>query len=200
MRCHKILITILILSNTTLLAQSKPKPLFKKLVAISYEIHGSGKTKKIIVTDYTEINGDRVHVKTVTYRGIIDTSYVLPDTMIVRLNEVFNGKDELKSHIKVKRIKGFGGDESFISYTDDKNNLHNFIAVDIYMDNKLSIAYDMLNRLPFGGKVIYKGKSVKNTQMEAAILKYHNECTYLPPPDPGPPTEKELSGPPTEKN
>ncbi|MES2275382.1 MAG: hypothetical protein V4592_05130 [Bacteroidota bacterium] len=182
MNLYRPIIAFLLLFSTTTLSAQNQSLLFKKLTLITYEVSGSGKNKKISITDQLEINNGTVHHITKIYKGIADTIYLLPDSMIARLNSVFNGKRQLKSYLKIKKLPPghFGGQPYFLSYTDQKNIIQNFIVVDIYMNQEFYSAFNLLSYLPFAGNAKYKTNSIKNALMESKVLKYHNACTYLP--------------------
>jgi len=182
------LIIVLILSSTffngILKAQNRVKPQFKNFTYATYEINGSGEDKKVNIIDLIEINGYNVHRMTKYYKGISDTTYLLPDSLIEGLNSVLNGKRKLKSFMKVNRLPTghhYGGNLSFMCYTDLNNFKDNFIVVEPFMDENFLKVLNLISELPASySNVKYTGDGVRNTETEKTILKYHNSCKYLP--------------------
>jgi hypothetical protein len=199
MRHLKLTIFFIAFINISLFAQSNLK--FKKLVLVEYDVKGQGKTQSIIVTGYREISGRKVHVVEKLYDGISDTTYQFPDSMAMRLNSIFSGAKTIRSLMKTdQKLHGhYDVKPLFISCTHQDNTVENIIVETPYLDEDDYKKFDLLFWLKFGDKVKEKGDSIKGTQLEATILKYHKACNYLIEVE-EPPTEKSLSGPPSEKN
>jgi hypothetical protein len=85
------------------------KPKFKKILctAYSYDSYGNG----VIIDRWLEFNGDgTLHYISIevgkNHFGTADTTYSIPDTLMVELNKVFNGKKALKSHMITDTLPG----------------------------------------------------------------------------------------------
>ncbi|EHQ26664.1 hypothetical protein [Mucilaginibacter paludis] len=196
---HLIIIVLVISFLQNCLYAQKPQLQFNKLISVSYDLDSSG--KKINITSYREINNGKVKVIEKLYKGISDTTYLLPDSMIERLNLIFNDKQKLRSYLKTnKELKGhYAGSPYFISCTHRDNTIDNAIIESPYLEKDTYKIFTLLNRLPFASNVSYKAIYIKGTSLDNVILKYHKSCTYLINKE-LPPSEKSSSGPPGEKN
>ena len=199
MRHLNLTIALLTFFNIGLFAQSNLK--FKKLVMVEYDIKGQGKTQSIVVKGYRAISGGKVHVIEKLYKGISDTTYQFPDSMAAKLNSVFSGEKTIRSFLKTdKKLRGhYAGKPFFLSCTHLDNTVENVIIEMPYLDEDAYKKFDLLFWLKFGYNAKEKGDSIKGTQLEATILKYHKACNYLIKVE-EPPSEKSLGGPPSESN
>jgi len=116
------------------------KPKFKKLLYVPYYLSLSGKDTVHFIQDRLEVNEQGMGHYTITYythpHHTYDTTYQLADTLVAKLNKIFNEKSDLESYRKSdKQDNGFAykGQLIFISFTDLKGKTHNYIDVRPYM-------------------------------------------------------------------
>ncbi|MBS1502850.1 MAG: hypothetical protein JST32_12360 [Bacteroidetes bacterium] len=122
---------------------------------------------------------------------IKDTTYQVPDTLMVRLNKMFNGNASLERRRRTDRIPGqYSGPPMFISYQAANGAIDNFGFIDNYIDSELHDAVWSMSKPWPNTKQI--GKTYHNKQLEELILKYHLACKYLPQKTDEPPRVRSL--------
>jgi len=121
-----------------------------------------------------------------------DTTYRVPDSLIAIMNKVFADGKELNHQTDWKPLANgthFAGPLTFISYVDALDRTHNFImAVDSDVDKNVHCVLNKLLRLKFA-RIYHEGQVYRNSNLEAIILKCHNNCKSL----------WEIEGPPSVK-
>ncbi|MBS1522054.1 MAG: hypothetical protein JST50_13715 [Bacteroidetes bacterium] len=168
------------------------KPEFKKFLMVSYTPYDKGSEKLVRIENIREIDSagilhaiNNLYEKdrdTLSIKGrMLDTSYRVPDKVILSLNKVF-AIGSFPSHpIKYKPLPkgiGFSGPFTFFSYIDGANKVHNFIyATRFDFDDNINNALGNMWYLTFGG-AIQPNKVYSNTVLEAIIQKCHPMFAY----------------------
>jgi hypothetical protein len=178
----KIFLVIAVAFITYTSGAQQVKPKFKELKLITYTIEGLGAGQYVVITHILEIdkNGLAHKLDNFYLDGYIkDTTYQIPDTLIVRLNKIFNGDLPLERHRITDRMPGeYEGPPEFISYQAVNKITDNFGFIDSYIDKELNdVVWDMSKPWPQKRQI---GKTYHNKELEAVILKYHLACKYLP--------------------
>jgi len=122
-----------------------------------------------------------------------DTTYRVPDSLIIAFNQTLNGKKKLKQHLTTNKLspgEHYAGPFEFITYTDDNGKTDSMVIVMGFLDDELQSIVDKIWHLPFG-RIVKQGKVYRNKILEAQVLKSHKECKYAPVIE-APPTVKEL--------
>jgi hypothetical protein len=174
-----VLAAFLCVFSTSIQAQSA-KPKFKHFTYVDYYLDNSGKNQAFNIIKYLEINeAGLVHLKLKNNLGILDTMYRLPDTSIIRMNNIFDGNKQLKSlMIRDRYPEGthYAGSLHFLKYTDYKNISHNFTMVPPFMDQNFN---DLLEDITFRPTdKAYKAESLQNKITENEIAKCLNASKY----------------------
>ncbi|HEY9002527.1 MAG TPA: hypothetical protein VIM89_14315 [Mucilaginibacter sp.] len=156
------------------------KQKFKHFTYVDYYLDNSDKNQKFNIIQYIDINETGfVHLKLKNNVGILDTVYRLPDTLMIRMNNVFDGNKQLKSlMIKDKYPEGtyYGGSLHFLKYTDYRNISRNFTMVPPFMDQDFN---DLLEDIIFRpSDKAYKTESLQNKIIESEIAKSLNASKY----------------------
>jgi hypothetical protein len=161
------------------------KPKFKKLVLVSYRSSGKKGAQSIIAEGYREIDENGVlHYKKKIYRNdVADTSYRVSDDLINDLNEIFDGKRKLKSHMITDKLPegmvGYAGPLEYITYTDYNDKSDNLIIYMPFMDERFTALMNKIYRLEFPKKPRSDNNIISET-FQNQITKDHNACKYVP--------------------
>jgi hypothetical protein len=168
--------------STTIQAQNV-KPKFKKLIYVPYNVDLSGKDTIHYIGEYLEINENGQAHYTVIYGGNVaearDTTYQLPDTLITKLNKIFNGNSKLDSYrIADRQSNGFiyKGRLIFISLTDLKENTHSYIDVKPYMNQEFNAALNAT--IHRASNITYKNIILDTKVLFSQIMKTQESCKY----------------------
>jgi len=207
MNLIKLSAVAVILSAFSISAQAQNvKPKFKKFLYVTYGFSESYSGSKIIIAieDFVEFNADgTLHYVSNRSRhnvfGLTDTTYKIPDSLMIAFNKVFNGKKKLKSYVVADTLKT--RDESdwrvyFVDYTANNNTSDNFLVIKQFLDKDIAALLDKILDLPHSN-VIQKHKFYHNSSIEAQIIEYQKACKCIP--GSSPPTIKqlEIASPPT---
>jgi hypothetical protein len=181
-RISTLIVSLLAFSVTFSTTAQQVKPKFKELKLIEYTIEGLGKGQYVVITNILEIdkNGHAHDLANFYLDGYIkDTTYQVADTLMVKLNKIFNGDMQLEKHRKIDRLPGkYEGPPMFITYQAANNTIDSFGFIDNYIDQGLHNTVWSMSK-PWPNKK-QTGKTYHNRQLEALILKYHLACKYLP--------------------
>jgi hypothetical protein len=188
-------IAVCITALSTATQAQQVKPIFKKLVYAVYRPTLSNNKKTVRIQDYLEIDSNGMfrniyiiykddYGNHLSYEGRMwDTIYRMPDSIIIKLNKVFNGSKKLADHMVTYKLKEgalWAGPFHFLTYTDDNNKMDNLVVVTpSFLDDELA---DLLNKfwhLP-GARVKRNGNIYRNKPFEAEVSKYHYACKYAP--------------------
>lgn len=179
-KCFFAVVFSIIISSSVSAQQVKPK--FKELKLIEYTIEGLGKAQYVVITNIVKIdkNGRLHNLANYYLDGYIkDTTYQVADTLLVKLNKIFNGETQLEKYRKTDQLPGkYEGPPMFITYQAANKTIDNFGFIDSHINRDLHNAVWSMNRPWPHEKQI--GKTYHNKQLEALILKYHLACKYLP--------------------
>ncbi len=171
------------------------KPEFKKFVYVTYQASDIGNKKVIRPEAIMEMNDEgTMHRFSNTYfdnsanlsfTGILvaDTTYQVSDSLMSKLNKVFEDKTNLiqptefrKSHKK----QDYHGPYIFISFTDNNGGIHNLIIADFF-DINIEFRKILIKFLYERAKTNRGNEPIiRDKQLEAMILKYHSNCKNLP--------------------
>ncbi|MBS1530679.1 MAG: hypothetical protein JSU01_10250 [Bacteroidetes bacterium] len=179
----KIFLVLITLLTSVLVTNAQlVKPKFKELKLMTYIIEGLGTGQNVVITHMLKIdkNGLAHSLDNFYLDGYIkDTTYQVPDTLMVKLNEIFNGGAPLERRRKIDRMPSqYEGPPMFITYQAANGAVDNFGFIDNHIDNELHNAvWSMSKPWP---KIRQIGKTYHNKQLEALILKYHLACKFLP--------------------
>jgi len=191
----KLLLFIICLSFASVVIAQNVKPEFKKLLYVIYRPSGTGINKFVRVETTMEINSDGImHRKfniyydysgNLSFTGVLggDTTYHVPDSLILKLNKIFADNKNLEQQTEFKKLSNsthFYGPYEFISYTNSQGDVHNLVTADMY--NKNIEFRDVLRKLLRMRSGVNRnfGPIFRDIELEATILKYHNGCKNLP--------------------
>jgi hypothetical protein len=159
------------------------KPKFKKLIYVPYNVDLSGKDTIHYIGEYLEINENGQAHYTVIYGGNIaearDTTYQLPDTLITKLNKIFNDKSKLDSYRVTDRLSNgltYKGRLIFISFTDLKENIHFYIDIKPYMNKGFNATLDAT--IHRASNITYKNIILDTKELFSQIMKAQESCKY----------------------
>ncbi len=171
------------------------KPEFKKFLYVIYRPSGTGSNKFVRIETAMEINSDGImHRKfniyydysgNLSFTGVLggDTTYRVPDSLILKLNKIFADSKNLKQQTEFKKLSNnahFYGPYEFISCTNSQGDVYNLVTADMY--NKNIEFRDVLRKLLRMRSRVNRnsGSIFRDPELEATILKYHNACKNLP--------------------
>ena len=158
------------------------KPKFKKLIYVPYYLQLSGKDTVHYIGEYLEINenGQAHYIIAFTSRPEVrDTVYQLPDTLIEKLNKIFNEKSKLDSYrIAEKQPNGFiyKGRLIFLSFIDLNDKPHYYIDVKPYMSPEFNMVLDAI--IHRARHVTYEDMRLDTKELLNQIIKIQAECKY----------------------
>jgi len=143
----KLFLAFVIAGTSASAYAQQVKPTIKKIIYVPYFLQLSGKDTVHFIRDRLEVNENGYAHYTITYytrpRSTYDTTYQLPDTLIARLNKIFNVKSDLESfRISDKQPNGFAykGELIFISFMDLIGKTHSYIDAWPYMSKEFNAA------------------------------------------------------------
>lgn len=171
------------------------KPAFKKFVFVTYRASDVGNKKVIRPEAIIKVGSDGImhrisntyfdNSANLSFTGILvaDTTYQVPDSLMSKLNRVFEDKSNLVQPTEFRKLhkkQSYYGPYMFISFIDNDRSTHNLIIADLFDRNiefrniliKFLYEHSKMNR---GNEPVMRDK-----QLEATILKYHDECKNLP--------------------
>jgi hypothetical protein len=174
------IIAMLLCASSISMQAQQVKPKFKKILYTDFYLNKSDKNHTLNLINYLEIDENgKARFKLKNNPGILDTTYQLNDTLIVRLNKVFNGDIKLKSFmVKDKYPEGtyYMGSLHFIKFVDYKNLTHNFIVVPPFMDQNFNeLLEDILFR---PSDKAYQDQIFQDKTLESQIVKCLNTSQY----------------------
>lgn len=165
------------------------KPAFKEFIYASYTTSGAGKNVHLTIRDVTRIDAlGNVHVRSVYYNGVADTTYRLKESKLKELNAIFNGKQPLAHYVvrtKMEPGMHFGGTYDYIHYTDLDGKQDEITLASPFMSDDFNKALDYLVIGP--SKADQKVRSIKDLALAAAILNSEKRTKDLPPIEQPPP-------------
>jgi hypothetical protein len=178
----KLIFSLILLSVSCAVVAQNVKPGFKQFLLVTYRPNDPVNPGKMKIEKSLEINGKgHAELKLNYTEGIADTTYQLSETLITRLNKIFNGKQELKSYmIKDRFPEGttFRGALLYLSYTDDKDVIHNFIVVPPFMSQEFNDLLDQVTLTP--ENVIYtKNITIPFKSLGSRIITCEKNSKYL---------------------
>jgi hypothetical protein len=183
------------------------KPKFKKLIYVPYNVDLLGKDTIHYIGEYLEINENGQAHYTIKYGGNIaearDTTYQLPDTLITKLNKMFNDKSKLDSYRVTDRLSNgftYKGRLTFISFIDLKENIHFYIDVEPYMNKGFNAALNAT--IHRASNITYKNIILDTKELFSQIMKTQQSCKYCAkieeiPKNPPTVQHLEIASPPT---
>ncbi|HTD41514.1 MAG TPA: hypothetical protein VK671_12885 [Mucilaginibacter sp.] len=169
------------------------KPKFKKFILVSYRPSGSGNKQFVRIENYREIDENGILYRSdnsfndyygdLTYDGrTTDTTYRIPDSLIIALNKVFNGSKKLTEHMITNKLPpgaNFAGPFEFIAYTANDNTSDNLVIVPSFIDDEIRSLLEKIWRLPHS-RIWKAGRVYRNKVIEAQVLKNHKASKYVP--------------------
>ena len=178
-----VAISILLCAFSITIQAQQVKPKFKKLIYVPYYVDLSGKDTIHYIGEYLEINENGQAHYTIIYGGKVaearDTTYQLPDTLITKLNKIFNGKSKLDSYRVADRLSNgfiYQGRLIFITLTDLKENTHSYIDVKPYMNQEFNAALDAT--IHRASNITYKNIILDTKELFSQIMKTQESCKY----------------------
>ncbi len=185
MNFAKIFLTLFILTAHATVNAQQIKPKFKKLQCATYTTDLSGKDTIVICTEYIEINEiGQANYKSKIGRRVdlfMDTTYQLTDTLIAKLNKIFDGNSKLYSYMIADKLPNgthYGGPLKFIRFTDNNGITQNFIDVRPLMSRNFTVLLDEIVHRP--KTILHKTEPIQNKSLEDQIIKCQNSCGYTP--------------------
>ena len=180
---------------------SKPiKPLFKKIVYVYYTPVKESNKISILIGTYMEIDENgrfRVATNYTDGRHYLgsgrDTSYLIPDSIVLKLNDYFSSRNRLDAYPKTQSpmdLKHYSDELSFLSYTDDLNISHQIILLDGAFREELQNVLEKILILP-RSNILHKNRFFKNATLEKSILDCQLAANYIP--------ENHFNSPPVQK-
>jgi len=159
------------------------KPEFKKLIYVPYFLQLSGKDTVHYIGEHLEINGDGQAHYTRIYGNHVaearDSTYQLPDTLVTKLNKIFNGKSNLESYRIADRLPNgyvYKGQLIYISFTDMRGKVHQYIDVKPYMSKEFNATLAATIRI--AKNITRKDIVLDDKALVDEIIKTQEDCKY----------------------
>jgi hypothetical protein len=191
----RLLFSFIFLSISYNVTAQDVKPEFKKFVYATYRASGIGNKKVIRPEVIMEVNSEGVmhrffnfyfdNSANLSFNGGLagDTTYQVPDSLISKLNEVFDNKPNLVQQTEFRKLhqkQNYYGPYIFISFTDNNGVTHNLILADLF-DTNIEFRGILIKFLRDRSHMNRDHAPVVRDQpLEATILKCHNNCKNLP--------------------
>jgi len=187
----KLIIAVLFLFLCTIPAIAQNvKPEFKKFMYVVYRPNDSLRKLRFTIEYYIEINNNgTAHFVLNEYNGLSyiglmkDSTYIVPDTVMIALNKIFNGRRRLDTHVtldKHRNDSGFSGPLRYIAYSTKNNTVDHLILSGLVLDDDLLYVLNKLhNWMPFV-RTSQKRKVYHDKLIEEEIITYHKACHHIP--------------------
>jgi hypothetical protein len=172
------------------------KPKFKKFVYVTYRTSDTGNKKTIRPEVIMELNSEGIlhrffniyfdNSANLSLNNAIlggDTIYRVSDSLISKLNKVFEYKPNLVQPTEFRnqhKKQEYYGPYMFISFTDSNGSNHNLVIADLF-DVNVEFRKILVNFLHERSKMNRGNEPlVRDGELEETILKYHSNCKNLP--------------------
>jgi hypothetical protein len=177
-------------------AQTKLKPTFKKIEFAYYDLN-SPRTKeadKVELFSYASIDENGiVQIQRKRRDGVKYFVSELSDSIINRLNQVFNGQKLLREQMithELKKGQHYAGYYSYLAYTSIDNKKDALCFIESLMSKKFNDVFYIIRDIVQKAENEIPAITKNEKKLYQSILYEHHKSTYLPMIELPPPADK----------